>query len=166
MRDVDIRALRKADAGPVHGIFAHAVETGTASFALEPPSLDEYTTRVERIVDQNLPAFVAEYDGAVQGYAFADWFRPRPGYRFTLEDTVYVDPASQGKGLGKALLGAVVDKAREDGFKQIIAVIGDVENTGSIALHKSCGFLYAGVLKNVGFKFDRWLDTVYMQREL
>lgn len=166
MKGIIHRPGLPADAGEIHRIHSHAVETGTASFSLDPPSLEDIAARVERIVDQKLPFRVADYNGDVVGYAFADWFRPRPGYRFTLEDSIYVDPAMQGKGVGRGLLSAVVEDARAGGFKQIIAVIGDIENTGSIAVHKACGFLYAGVLKNVGFKFDRWLDTIYMQREL
>lgn len=161
-----IRPVRSEDAAAIHRIHAQAVETGTASFSLEPPSLDDIAARVDRMVEQDLPFRVAEKTGEIVGYAFADWFRPRPGYRFTLEDSIYVESSAQGRGIGKALLSAVAEDARAKGFKQIIAVIGDITNTGSIELHKSCGFLYAGVLKNVGFKFDRWLDTIYMQKEL
>lgn len=166
MSDIAIRPGRSEDAAAIHRIHAHAVETGTASFSLEPPGLEDIAARVDRMLDQKLPFRVADRDGEVLGYAFADWFRPRPGYRFTLEDSIYVDTAAQGRGVGRTLLSAVVEDARAGGFKQIIAVIGDIENSGSIAVHKSCGFMYAGVLKNVGFKFDRWLDTIYMQREL
>lgn len=166
MKGITIRPGLADDAAEIHRIHAQAVETGTASFSLEPPSLDDIAARVDRMLEQKLPLRVAENNGDVVGYAFADWFRPRPGYRFTLEDSIYVDPGAQGRGIGRALLSAVVEDARAGGFKQIIAVIGDIENTGSIAVHKGCGFLYAGVLKNVGFKFDRWLDTIYMQREL
>ena len=155
-----------ADSNAVHRIHAHAVETGTASFALEPPSADEIATRIARIVEQQLPFHIAELDGVVVGYAFADWFRPRPGYRFTLEDSIYIDPGHQGSGIGKQLLTQLVETASTRGYKQMIAVIGDIENTGSVALHKACGFQFCGVLKNVGFKFDRWLDSIYMQRSL
>ena len=166
MKGITVRPGLLEDAPAIHSIHAQAVETGTASFSLEPPGLDDITARVARMIDQKLPFRVADDNGEVIGYAFADWFRPRPGYRFTLEDSIYVDPAAQGRGIGRALLSSVVEDARAGGFKQIIAVIGDIENSGSIGVHKACGFLYAGVLKNVGFKFDRWLDTIYMQREL
>lgn len=166
MKGMMVRPGLLDDAPAIHRIHAEAVENGTASFSLEPPSLDDISTRVARMLEQNLPFRVAEDNGEVVGYAFADWFRPRPGYRFTLEDSIYVDPSVQGRGLGRSLLSAVVEDARAGGFKQMIAVIGDIENAGSIGVHKACGFLYAGVLKNVGFKFDRWLDTIYMQREL
>ena len=166
MTGIVIRPGRVGDAAEIHRIHAHAVETGTASFSLEAPSLEDITARIERLVEQKLPFHVAEIDGAVVGYAFADWFRPRPGYRFTLEDSIYVDASAQGRGVGRSLLSAVIEDARAGGFKQIVAVIGDIENAGSIGVHKSCGFMYAGVLKNVGFKFDRWLDTIYMQLEL
>jgi len=166
MEGFTVRPGTAEDADAIHKIHAYAVETGTASFALEPPSLEDITARIERIVEQKLPFRVADDNGDVVGYAFADWFRPRPGYRFTLEDSIYVDPSAQGRGLGRSLLNAVIEDARAGGFKQIIAVIGDIENAGSIGVHKACGFMYAGVLKNVGYKFDRWLDTIYMQREL
>lgn len=166
MKGMTIRPGLLQDAPGIHRIHAEAVETGTASFSLEAPSLEDISFRVERMLDQKLPFRVAEDNGEVVGYAFADWFRPRPGYRFTLEDSIYVDPSVQGRGIGRTLLSSVVEDARAGGFRQIIAVIGDIENSGSIGVHKACGFLYAGVLKNVGYKFDRWLDTIYMQREL
>lgn len=161
-----LRAVVPDDTDQVHGILARSIMTGTASFSLEPPAPSETRARIERMINQKLPWIVAERDGAILGYALADWFRPRPGYRFTLEDSIYIHEDQRGQGLGSVLLSNVLDKAKERGTKQVIAVIGDVENTASINLHKSCGFMYAGVLKNVGFKFDRWLDTIYMQREL
>lgn len=162
-------ALRPAgpqDFEPVHRIFSHAVSHGTASFALEPPSLEEYSARMRRLLDQDLPFFVAVQDAATIGYAWGDWFRPRPGYRFTLESSVYVAPDHHGAGVGKALLTEVVAAAAAGGYRQLIAVIGDSANTASIALHRTCGFRHAGTLTDVGFKFERWIDSVYMQRAL
>jgi len=163
---VEIRPGTLADSPRVHEIHAYNVEHGTASFALEPSSPDEIAARLARLIEQDLPYRVATLKGAVIGYAFADWFRPRPGYRFTLEDSIYVEEGHQGRGIGKRLLTGIVEQAQARGFKQMIAVIGDIENTGSIGVHKACGFQYSGVLKDVGFKFDRWLDTIYMQRAL
>ena len=163
---VDIRPGRLADASRVHAILAHNVDTGTASFSLEAPGPDEVEARLARMIDQDLPFHVATSDGRLIGYAWADWFRPRPGYRFTLEDSIYVEDGHQGRGVGKRLLNGVIESAQAGGYKQMIAVIGDIENTGSIGVHKACGFQYCGVLKDVGFKFDRWLDTIYMQRAL
>lgn len=150
----------------MQAILADSILTGTASFSLEPPESAELETRLARMTAEGLPWIVAEADGKIAGYALADWFRPRPGYRFTVEDSIYVDANHRGRGVGKDLLKTVVAASRDRGFRQMIAVIGDVENTASIRLHKACGFHYAGVLKDVGFKFDRWLDTIYMQRAL
>ena len=166
MTEFTIRDAAPEDFQGIHAIFAHSVETGTASFNLEPPSLSELVARMERLNSENLPFRVAEHAGAVIGFAWCDWFRPRPGYRFTLEDSIYVADAAQGRGVGKTLLTQVVSDASERGFKQIIAVIGDTENIGSIKAHEACGFVHAGILKNVGLKFDRWLDSVYMQKSL
>lgn len=163
---VQFRDGTVGDCPEIYEIQAEAIRTGTASFSLEPPPQREIEARLARLVEQDLPFKVAASDKGIVGYSFADWFRPRPGYRFTLEDSIYVDPQFHGQGLGKRLLTAVIEDAAENGYKQMIAVIGDIENVGSIALHKACGFQYSGVLKNVGFKFDRWLDTIYMQRAL
>ncbi len=162
----EIRAGALADAPQIHAILARNIETGTASFSLEPPSAAEIEARLARMIDQDLPFYVAVSGDAVVGYAWADWFRPRPGYRFTLEDSIYVADGHQGQGVGKCLLTRVIEAAQARGYKQMIAVIGDIENTGSVGVHKACGFQYCGILKDVGFKFDRWLDTIYMQRAL
>ena len=162
----ELRRAGPEDFAPVHRIFSHDVAHGTASFALEPPSREEFDARMARLLEQDLPFHVAVQGGGVIGYAWADWFRPRPGYRFTLETTVYVAPDARGAGVGKALLTAVIDDAAACGYRQLIAVIGDSGNRGSIALHAACGFRHAGTLTGVGFKFDRWLDSVYMQRSL
>lgn len=163
---VSIRQAEAADFSEIHKIFTHAVETGTGSFNLTPPSFDSFSERMTRLLSETAPFFIATDDSTVLGYAWADWFRPRPGYRFTLENSVYVSDHAQGNGIGKTLLKQVLVDAHQKGFKQMIAVIGDSENIPSIRLHEACGFEKAGMLKHVGFKFDRWLDSVYMQKEL
>ncbi|MFK8032555.1 MAG: N-acetyltransferase family protein [Hyphomicrobiales bacterium] len=148
-------------------IYAHAVLHGTASFELTPPDLAEMTKRFHVLVDNGLPYFVAKSpEGVLLGYAYAGAYRPRPAYRFTLEDSVYIVPDAQGLGLGRALLEAVIHDAEDKNFRQMIAVIGDSKHKASIALHEKLGFAPAGVFKNVGWKQERWLDSVLMQRPL
>lgn len=148
-------------------IYAHAVLHGTASFELNPPDLAEMTKRFHALVDNGFPYFVAKSsEGDLLGYAYAGAYRPRPAYRFTLEDSVYIAPHAQGLGLGRALLEAIIDDAERKNFRQMIAVIGDSKHTASIALHEKLGFAPAGVFKDVGWKQERWLDSVLMQRAL
>ncbi|MFL6722176.1 MAG: GNAT family N-acetyltransferase [Sphingomonas sp.] len=164
-RMVTIRDARGSDAEPIARIYAHHVLSGTASFDFEPPSVEEIRAKIERIAAAGWPFLVAERDGAVAGYAYATQFRDRDGYRYTCEDSVYVHPDSLRRGIGKALLGTLIERAGAFGFRQMVAVIGGAE-PGSIALHSSCGFVEAGRLKAVGFKHGRWLDSVYLQLEL
>lgn len=148
-------------------IYAHAVLHGTASFELTPPNLAEMTKRFHALVDNGFPYFVAKsHDGVLLGYAYAGAYRPRPAYRFTLEDSVYIAPDAQGLGLGRALLEAVIRDAEDKNFRQMIGVIGDSKHRASIALHEKLGFTPAGVFKNIGWKQERWLDTLLMQRTL
>ena len=162
-------ALRPAtltDIPAIARIYAHAVETGTASFELTPPDEAEMARRMSGLLDGGFPYLVAEIDGALAGYAYAGPYRARPAYRFTVEDSVYVAPQAQGRGIGRALLPALVEAGTARGFRQMIAVIGNSEQAASIALHARAGFYYVGTLPHVGFKFGRWLDTVLMQRAL
>jgi phosphinothricin acetyltransferase len=161
-----IRPATTADIPSITRIYAHAVNSGTASFELTAPDETEMTRRMEALIDNDFPYLTAEIDGAVAGYAYAGAYRARPAYRFTVEDSVYIAPRLQGRGVGRALLAALVETAAERGFRQMIAVIGDSEQAASIALHAAAGFAYVGTFPNVGFKFDRWLDTVLMQRAL
>ena len=161
-----IRPATLSDIPAVTRIYAHAVETGTASFELTPPDQAEMTRRMNALLDGGFPYLAAEVDGAVAGYAYAGAYRPRPAYRFTLEDSVYIAPEAQGRGIGSALLPALVEESAARGFRQMIAVIGDSEQAASIALHARAGFYYVGTQPNTGFKFGRWLDTVLMQRPL
>jgi phosphinothricin acetyltransferase len=161
-----IRPAALTDVPAIARIYAHAVDTGTASFELTPPDEAEMTRRMSGLLDGGFPYLVAEMDGAIAGYAYAGPYRARPAYRFTVEDSVYVAPEAQGRGIGGALLPVLVDESAARGFRQMVAVIGDSEQAGSIALHARCGFYYVGTFPNVGFKFGRWLDTVLMQRAL
>jgi phosphinothricin acetyltransferase len=161
-----IRASAAADVKAITAIYKHHVLTGTGTFEIDPPDESEIARRRSDLVDRGFPWLVAEINGKVIGYAYAGPFRAREAYRFTLEDSIYIDPEWMGKGVGLALLRELIAVCKRDGFKQILAVIGDSENTGSIRVHARCGFKDAGVFKNVGLKFDRWLDAVLMQLEL
>lgn len=161
-----IRPATLADIPAIARIYAHAVETGTASFELAAPDEAEMTRRMGMLIEKDFPYLAAEIDGRVAGYAYAGAYRPRPAYRFTVEDSIYIAPAMQGRGLGRALLEALVAACAVRGFRQMIAVIGDSEQAASIAVHAAAGFYYVGTFPHVGFKFGRWLDTVLMQRAL
>jgi L-amino acid N-acyltransferase YncA len=161
-----IRPATNADFPVITRIYAHAVEQGTASFELEPPSEAEMERRIKALIDSGFPYLVADLDGALSGYAYAGPYRARPGYRFTVEDSVYIAAEAQGRGVGHALLQALIEAAEARGYRQMIAVIGDSEQTASVRLHATLGFAFIGTFSNVGFKFGRWLDTVLMQRPL
>ena len=161
-----IRPAGLADIPAVTRIYAHAVKTGTASFELEPPDEAEMTARMQAIREGNFPYLVAEADAAVAGYAYASLYRTRPAYRFTVEDSVYVAPDMQRRGIGIALLKRLIEECTSLGFRQMIAIIGDSDQAASIGVHQACGFEPAGNLKSIGWKFGRWLDTPMMQRPL
>ena len=161
-----IRPSRDDDVASIAPIYAESVATGTASWEVEPPSVEEFAARRREILAKAFPYFVAELDGNVVGYSYASSYRSRIGYRFTIEDSVYVSPAAAGRGIGKALLNRLVEACRERGFRSMVAVIGDSNNRASIALHEACGFHLVGVFPELGFKFDRWLDSVQMMRRL
>jgi L-amino acid N-acyltransferase YncA len=164
--NISIRPATLADIPAIARIYAHAVTTGTASFELTPPDEMEIARRMRELLADDFPYLTAEVDGTLAGYAYAALYRARPAYRFTVEDSVYVAPELHGRGIGRALLAALIEAASSRGFRQMIAVIGDSEQGASIALHAALGFSYVGTLANVGFKFGRWLDTVLMQRVL
>jgi phosphinothricin acetyltransferase len=163
---IAIRPAKISDISAITRIYAHAVKTGTASFELEPPDEAEMRRRMQALIDGKFPYFVAESGGAVAGYAYASLYRTRPAYRFTLEDSVYVAAEAHRRGIGKALLEKLIEAATALGYRQMVAVIGDSEQAASIGVHKACGFAPAGNLKTIGWKFDRWLDTPFMQRAL
>jgi L-amino acid N-acyltransferase YncA len=162
-----VRDSREDDLPSVHALYAHHVRHGTASFELEPPTPAELARRRAAVLADCYPWLVAEgEDGRVLGYAYASPFRPRPAYRHTAEDSIYVAPGAIGTGVGKRLLLALLDRCEARGCRQMVAVIGDSANAASIALHAACGFRMAGLVRSAGWKFGRWLDMVMMQREL
>jgi phosphinothricin acetyltransferase len=150
----------------VQAIYAHHVLHGLASFEEEPPSLDEMKARREAVLARGLPYLVAESNGEILGYSYASSFRPRPGYRYTIEDSVYVRDGAHGRGIGAALLRELIPLCEAGPARQLLAIIGDSGNAASIALHRRFGFEMIGTLRSVGFKLGRWVDTVYMQRAL
>jgi L-amino acid N-acyltransferase YncA len=161
-----IRPVRVADVPAVTRIYAHAVREGTASFEIDPPDEAEIQRRYEALQAGGYPYLVAEFDGAIAGYAYAGPYRARPAYGWSVEDSVYVTPEWHRRGIGRALLEALIEEAESRSFRQMVAVIGDSANTASIELHRFAGFRLVGTLENIGFKFGRWLDSVLMQREL
>ncbi len=161
-----IRAATAADIPAITAIYDHAVRHGTASFELDPPDAAEMARRRQTLVDAGFPYLAAEADGTVAGYAYAGPYRPRPAYRWSVEDSVYVAPALQRRGVGRTLLARLLVEAEQRGFRQMIAVIGDSAQAPSIELHRAAGFHHIGTVENVGHKFGRWLDTVLMQRAL
>jgi phosphinothricin acetyltransferase len=163
--ELSIRDVTDSDAEPVQAIYAHHVLHGTASYDVEPPATEQILAKIRRIRGEGWPYIVAEANGQLAGYAYATQFRDRTAYRFTCENSIYVHPERRGRGIGKALLRALIDRSAEFGFRQMIAVIGGAE-PASIALHAACGFREVGRLNAVGWKNDRWLDNVYMQRAL
>jgi len=161
-----VRPSRESDVPSIAAIYAHAVAHGTASFELEPPDEAEMARRRAAILDAGYPYLVAERDGALLGYAYAGPYRTRPAYRYTVENSVYVREGLQQRGVGQAVMRVVLAECEARGYRQMIAVIGDSANQGSIRLHERLGFRRVGVLTAVGFKFGRWIDSVLMQREL
>jgi L-amino acid N-acyltransferase YncA len=166
MPPLEIRPTVAADLPIITEIYDHAVRFGTATFELIPPDLAEMTRRFNALVDGGFPYLVAALDGHVIGYAYAGAYRPRPAYRFTVENSVYLQPAIHRRGIGLQLLQRLIVESESRGYRQMIAVIGDSANAGSIGVHTRCGFQMIGTHPNVGFKFGRWLDTVMMQLPL
>jgi len=165
MTDDCIRPVRPDDAASIAAIYAHHVLHGTATFDTEPPEVAAWREKIASIAAHGWPFVVAEQDGAVAGYAYATQFRDRPAYAETCENSIYLAPDQIGRGIGSRLLPALVEAARQAGFRQMIAVIGGSE-PASVALHAKCGFVQAGRMIGVGRKFGRILDTIYMQRAL
>jgi phosphinothricin acetyltransferase len=166
MTHAQIRPAAEADFAAIQAIYAHHVANGTASFEEVPPARDEMMRRWAAVRAGGLPYVVAELSGVVVGYAYAHPYHARSAYRFTLEDSIYVAPDRAGHGIGGALLDRVLAETEAAGYRQMIAIIGDSANAASIGLHRSRGFADGGVLRAVGYKFGRWLDSVFMQRPL
>ncbi len=161
-----VRPSTDADIDAITAIYGHAVLTGTGTFELDAPPLDEMRQRRANVLARHWPWLVAERDGVVLGYAYANDFRPRRAYRFCLENSIYVADAAKGQGVGRTLLAELITRCETRGARQMLAVIGDAANAGSIALHSSFGFQHCGKLEGAGWKFDRWLDVVLMQKSL
>ncbi len=161
-----VRAAIPADTEAVAAIYAHYVTDTVVTFEEVPPAAADWRRRLDDLAGRNLPFLVAEQDGAVRGYAYASPWRPRPAYRHTVEDSVYISPGQTGRGLGRALLAGLLDGCEQASVRQIIAVIADTGDDASVALHRRLGFEPAGRLRQVGRKHGRWIDTVLMQREL
>jgi L-amino acid N-acyltransferase YncA len=162
-----IRPATPADIPTITRIYANAVEHGTASFELVPPDETEMVRRMSKLLANGFPYLVADVDGAVAGYAYAGPYRARPAYRLTVENSVYIAPHIHRRGLGRVLLAALIEAAAARGLRQMIAVIGDsTKQAASIRLHETAGFRHIGILRDVGFKHGRWLDSLLMQRTL
>ena len=164
--EIYIRAAILADVPAIHEIYGYHVQHGLASWELTPPIQTEIQTRMSNLLEQKYPYFVAEIDSIVVGYTYASAYRPRLGYRYTVENSVYVHPNYQRRGLGRLLLNRLIEACEASGYRQMIAVIGDSGNTPSIRLHQELGFIHIGTLPSIGFKHGRWVDCVLMQRSL
>ena len=158
-----IRPSSDADLPAITAIYAHHVLHGTGTFEITPPTQEDMAGRRADVLSKALPYLVLEHDGQVLGFAYCNWFKPRPAYRFSAEDSIYMAPQAQGKGLGRLLLRELMAQAERAGIRKLIAVIGDSDNHGSVGLHRSCGFTDVGVVHACGWKFERWLDIVMME---
>lgn len=161
-----IRPSQAADIAKITAIYTHHVMHGTGTFEIEPPSEPEMAQRRDDVLGKGLPYLVASEGTQVLGYAYCNWFKPRPAYRFSAEDSIYLAPQAIGSGLGRALLAELCTQAERAGVRKLIAVIGDSANLGSIGVHRSAGFANVGTLASCGWKFERWLDVVLMDKAL
>ena len=161
-----IRPSQPEDLSAITAIYQHHVLHGTGTFEIEPPSLQDMTARREDVLSKGLPYLVIEDQGQVQGFAYCNWFKPRPAYRFSAEDSIYLATNASGMGWGRLLLSELCRKAEAAGIRKLIAIIGDSANAGSIGVHGSVGFHSVGVVKACGWKFNRWLDIVMMEKAL
>lgn len=159
-----IRPATDADVPGITAIYAHHVLHGTGTFETTPPTEADMAARRADVLSKGLPYLVAEEDGRLLGFAYCQWFKPRPAYRFSAEDSIYMHPEAGGKGLGKQLLAELARQAEAAGVRKLIAVIGDSANAGSIGVHRALGFTPAGLFKSCGWKFGRWLDIVLMEK--
>ena len=161
-----IRDATAADIPQIQQIYAHHVLASTATFEDTPPTVEEMVRRLNDIQDQGLPWLVAEHEGRILGYCYAAPYRPRPAYRYTVEDSVYLADGESGKGIGRKLLAALIERCEQGPWRQMIAVIAGTQNQGSIALHRKLGFAHVGTQPETGYKFSQWIDVVFMQRAL
>ena len=163
---IQVRPVQASDVPAITTIYGYSVAHETASWEYQAPNEAEIHKRMGAILSAGFPYFVAVQGERVVGYTYASAYRPRIGYRFVVEDSVYVDRSMQGRGVGRLLLTTLIRACEQRGFQQMVAVIGDSENVGSIGLHRALGFTQVGLLPRIGYKFDRWLDSVLMQRAL
>ena len=161
-----IRPAQASDLGTITRIYAHHVLHGTATFETTPPTDAEMEGRYADVLSKGLPYLVAEQNSEVLGFAYCNWFKPRPAFRYSAEDSIYLAPTALGKGLGRLLLTELIGQAERAGVRRMLAVIGDSGNAASIGLHRASGFEHVGVLSSCGWKFERWLDVVMMERSL
>ena len=161
-----IRPSREDDMAAITAIYRHHVLTGTGTFEIDPPSEADMAARRADVLSKGLPYLVVEKDTEVLGFAYCNWFKPRPAYRYSAEDSIYMAANAKQKGLGKALLSELCAQAEKAGVRKFLAVIGDSANAGSIGVHRSVGFTHVGTLQSCGWKFDRWLDVVMMEKPL
>jgi len=161
-----IRSSHDGDIAAITAIYAHHVLHGTGTFETEPPPATDMAARRADVLAKGLPYLVAEQDGQVLGFAYCNWFKPRPAYRFSAEDSIYVAEAARGLGLGRQLLDALCTAAEAAGVRKLLAVIGDSANAGSIRVHQAAGFTHIGVMRSVGWKFGAWRDVVLMEKPL
>jgi L-amino acid N-acyltransferase YncA len=164
--DATVRDASESDVASIQEIYSHHVLHGLATFEEVPPTVEQLTARWAEIRERGLPFLVAEVEGSVVGYSYATPYRPRPAYRFTVEDSVYVRDGFGGRGLGRALLGSLVARCEAGPWRQMVAIVGNSANTGSIGLHRALGFDLVGTFRSVGFKLGGWVDTVLLQRQL
>lgn len=161
-----LRTATDADLPAITAIYAHHVLHGTGTFETTPPTQADMTTRRLDVLARGLPYLVAEQGGRVVGFAYCQWFKPRPAYRYSAEDSIYLHPDAAGQGLGRQLLTALAHQAEAAGVRKLIAVIGDSGNHGSIGVHRALGFEHVGTIRSCGWKFGRWLDIVLMEKSL
>ena len=161
-----IRPSSASDTADIAAIYAHHVLTGTGTFETTPPTEEEMRSRREDVLGKGLPFLVAEANGQLLGFAYCNWFKPRPAFRFSAENSIYLAPEAMGRGIGTWLLTELLSQAEKRGVRKLIAVIGDSANHGSIGLHARCGYQRAGIIAACGWKFDRWLDIVLMEKSL
>lgn len=161
-----IRPSTDQDIPAITAIYAHHVLNGTGTFETVPPTVDDMKARRADVLAKDLPYLVAEEDGRILGFAYCNWFKPRPAYRYSAEDSIYMADGERGRGAGKQLLTALAQQAEAAGVRKLIAVIGDSANQGSVRVHESIGFTHVGVLKSCGWKFNKWLDVVLMEKPL
>jgi len=161
-----IRPSESADIPQITRLYAHHVLHSTGTFEIDPPAESDMIQRRLDVLGKNLPFLVAVEADRIIGFAYCNWFKPRPAYRFSAEDSIYLAPEATGQGLGRSLLAELSSQAERAGIRKLIAVIGDSGNQGSIGVHRNAGFSHVGTLKSCGWKFDRWLDVVLMEKTL